>query len=58
MNDQKKPTLKTRSLSPYENRVELVTRALLSHSQLPEDEARTLAKHVLHAIDTIPEHIR
>ena len=58
MNDQKNLTLKQRSLSPYENRVELVTRALLTHSRLSEDEAGTLAKHVLHAVDTIPEHIR
>jgi len=58
MNDQKNLTLTKGSLSPYENRVELATRALLAHSQLPEGEARTLAKHVLHAVDTIPERIR
>ena len=50
--------LRKPSLTGYETRVELVTRALTEHSQLPADEARMLAKHALHAIDTIPERIR
>ena len=50
--------LRKPSVTGYETRVELVTRALTEHSQLPAEEARVLAKHVLHAIDTIPERIR
>jgi hypothetical protein len=58
MNDQKNVTLSKRSLSPYEARVELATCALLTHFELAEGEARSMAKHVLRAVDTIPERIR
>jgi Family of unknown function (DUF6307) len=47
-----------RPLYGYEARVDIATRALIAHSELPADEARALAKHVLYAIDHIPERIR
>lgn len=42
----------------YERRISLVTTVIQQHSNLGEQEARTLAKHVVHAVDHIPEHIR
>lgn len=45
-------------VSPYELRVKRASDAVLEHSQLTEDEAIALVKHVLHAIDHIPERIR
>ena len=48
----------TKIRSPYENRLELVSSAMSSHSSLDDDAADELAIHVLHALDTIPENIR
>jgi hypothetical protein len=45
-------------VSPYENRIQLVTGALVDHSQLDGETATELAAHVLRAIDHIPEKIR
>jgi hypothetical protein len=44
--------------TPYEARVELATSALLAHSRLLDDEARDLARHVLRAVDLVPERVR
>lgn len=44
--------------TPYGQRVELVKDTILAHSKLDDDAARTLAVHVLHTLNTIPEKIR
>jgi hypothetical protein len=44
--------------SLYEQRVELVARSLMQHSELEEKTATDLAVHVLHAIDHVPEKLR
>jgi Family of unknown function (DUF6307) len=42
----------------YEHRVRLVTDALIQHSEMSPESAGELAKHVLYAIDHIPERVR
>jgi hypothetical protein len=45
-------------LSPYENRLKLVEEALTTHSKIDAKTANSVAVHVLHAIDSIPEKVR
>ena len=45
-------------MSVYENRIKLVTDTLMQHSELDEKTAVELARHVLYAIDHIPEKVR
>lgn len=45
-------------VSAYDHRVELVTNAIVEHSELTRETAVQLAVHVLHAIDHIPEKVR
>jgi uncharacterized protein DUF6307 len=45
-------------ISAYDRRVMLVRDQITAHSALDEKTAATIAVHVLHAIDTIPEKIR
>jgi AmiR/NasT family two-component response regulator len=45
-------------VSRYDQRVKLVANALTQNSKLTEDEAVELAKHVLNALDHIPEKVR
>lgn len=42
----------------YEQRVRVVTDALTQHSEMSLETAGDLAKHVLYAIDHIPERVR
>jgi hypothetical protein len=44
--------------SPYEIRIDLVEETLKANSSLDETEARELAVHVLHALNSIPERVR
>ncbi|MGO4442250.1 DUF6307 family protein [Mycobacterium sp. 2YAF39] len=44
--------------SPYEKRVDLVRDAITARSKLGDEDARDLAEHVLHALDSIPEKMR
>jgi hypothetical protein len=44
--------------SPYDVRVSLVKDTIVANSKLDDDAAATLAVHVLHAINSIPEHVR
>lgn len=48
----------TQIRTPYERRIELVKKAISSHSQLGDKAAGALAVDVLHALDTIPEKMR
>ncbi|WP_169823360.1 DUF6307 family protein [Aldersonia kunmingensis] len=48
----------TTLLTPYEKRLKLVQDTILTYSVLDDDVAGTLAVHVLHALDSIPEKIR
>ena len=45
-------------ISRYEHRVELVAKALMEHSELDHATAVALARHVLDALDHIPEKVR
>lgn len=45
-------------LSPYEKRVRLVQETLTAHSPIDDAAAGELAVHVLHALNSIPEHSR
>jgi hypothetical protein len=45
-------------VSRYDQRVKLVAKALTQNSKLTEDVAVELAKHVLDALDHIPEKVR
>ena len=45
-------------MSVYDNRIKLVTDTLMQHSELDEKTAVKLARHVLYAIDHIPEKAR
>ena len=45
-------------VSHYDRRVKLVADALTQNSKLTEEVAVELAKHVLDALDHIPEKIR
>ena len=45
-------------VSLYDQRVKLVAAALTAHSELTEKVAIELARHVLYAIDHIPEKVR
>ena len=45
-------------VSRYDQRVKLVANALTQNSKLTEDVAVELAKHVLDALDHIPEKVR
>lgn len=45
-------------ISIYEQRVNLVANALIEHSKLDRKTAVELARHVLQAIDRIPERVR
>jgi Family of unknown function (DUF6307) len=42
----------------YEQRVRLVTDVIAQHSEMSPETAGELAKHVLDAIDHIPERVR
>jgi hypothetical protein len=42
----------------YEQRVRLVADTLTQHSDMSPETAGDLAKHVLYAIDHIPERVR
>ena len=44
--------------TPYENRLDLVTTTITSHSTLDADDASALAVQVLHALNSIPERVR
>lgn len=44
--------------SPYVLRLELVRDTIKSHSKLKDEEASEVAKHVLHALNSIPEKMR
>ena len=48
----------TMSKSPYVLRLELVRDTITSHSKLDDKAASELAKHVLHALNSIPEKMR
>jgi hypothetical protein len=45
-------------VSLYDQRIQLVVRALRKNSKLGEEEAVELAGYVLYAIDHIPEKVR
>jgi hypothetical protein len=45
-------------ISRYDQRIRLVADALTQNSQIPDEEAVELAKHVLQALDHIPEKVR
>jgi hypothetical protein len=45
-------------VSRYDRRVRLVADALTQNSSLTDEEAVDLAKHVLQALDHIPETVR
>jgi len=45
-------------ISPYDHRVQLVTKSLVEHAQLTNETAAKLAVHVLHSLDHIPEKVR
>ena len=45
-------------VSRYDQRVKLVANALTQNSKITEDVAVELAKHVLDALDHIPEKVR
>jgi hypothetical protein len=45
-------------VSLYDQRIQLIVRALRKNSKLGEEEAVELAGHVLYAIDHIPEKVR
>jgi hypothetical protein len=45
-------------VSRYDQRVKLVANALTQNSKLTDDVAVELAKHVLDALDHIPEKVR
>jgi uncharacterized protein DUF6307 len=51
-------TSATTYISFYEQRIRLVADALVQNSKLSEKDAADLAKHVLYAIDHIPEKVR
>ncbi|BBY28181.1 DUF6307 family protein [Mycolicibacterium sediminis] len=44
--------------TPYGRRVELVKAVIQDKSKLDDDQAREIAVHVLHALDSIPEKMR
>ena len=44
--------------TPYDQRVELVTHTIETHSTLDDAAAGELALHVLHALNSIPEKVR
>ena len=46
------------SVSIHEQRVRLVADAIVEHSTLDRSAALELARHVLYALDHIPEKIR
>jgi hypothetical protein len=48
----------TMYVSRYDQRVKLVANALTQNSKLTEETAVELAKHVLDALDHIPEKVR
>ena len=50
--------IETVYVSRYDQRVKLVADALTQNSKLTDDAAVELAKHVLNALDHIPETIR
>jgi hypothetical protein len=45
-------------VSHYDRRVKLVANALTQNSKLTDEAATELAKHVLDALDHIPEKVR
>jgi Family of unknown function (DUF6307) len=45
-------------ISLYDQRVQLVAAALTARSELTEQAAMELARHVLYALDHIPEKVR
>ena len=45
-------------VSRYDRRVRLVAEALTRNSKLTDEDAVALAKHVLDALDHIPETVR
>jgi hypothetical protein len=50
--------IETVYVSRYDQRVKLVATALTQNSKLTEEAAVDLAKHVLNALDHIPEKVR
>ncbi|MDG4663666.1 DUF6307 family protein [Mycobacterium sp. 236(2023)] len=44
--------------TPYEKRVQLVQDTIEGHSELDREAAGSLAVHVLHVLDSIPEKMR
>ena len=44
--------------TPYGRRVELVKSVIQDKSKISDDQAREIAVHVLHALDSIPEKMR
>ncbi len=51
-------TVERKYVSAYEHRIQLVTSALVDHSQIDNETAAQLAAHVLQVLDHIPEKIR
>ncbi len=45
-------------VSLHDQRIQLVADALTTNSKLSEKAARELAKHVLYALDHVPEKVR
>jgi hypothetical protein len=45
-------------VSRYDQRIKLVAAALAAHAELTEKAAIELARHVLYALDHIPEKVR
>jgi hypothetical protein len=48
----------TTYVSIHEQRVQLVAQAIAKNSKLGDEAAAELAKHVLYALDHIPEKVR
>jgi hypothetical protein len=44
--------------TPYDQRLDLVTETIRTHSKLGDKPASELAVHILHALNSIPEKIR
>jgi hypothetical protein len=44
--------------SPYEKRLQLVVETIQRHEKLSDQATSSLAVHVLHALDHIPERVR
>ena len=51
-------TASTELRTPYTQRLDLVAEAITAHSKLKDKDAREVAVHVLHALNSIPEKMR